>query len=1326
MAAMMQHAEVCLRPKTDVTSDVGLIWKSAVDRYEAITGEQIQQLARAKNVAQILEDIDNNEARFKIHRHDGTKLDRFRTLVSQSLSPIQFIGDIVAQATKTLYPPSEAIFAAVRYLISVSKSVSADYDKVAGFFEDLRSYLVRLKILEGNVPPIPELKVVLAEVFTSILVLCAICTKYVRTKRVVKAFRALMSGEDTELKDAYDNFHKMVDRERGIVMNAILLRVEQTKNDTRTVVAGVTQNLALADRIDHNLRSIVDESHQMYRHFERHETAFERQSIITWLSSLDFREKQRSVFSKRHHGTGQWLLDSVAFQHWFCGDDNSILWCHGKRTDPLSHYYTTWIMVIANRSNEAGSGKTVIMSTAVSYIENNTEGSNVAIAYAYCDYQDRNTLSETSIWSSIIRQLVESCQQIPTEVTAFRDKYLEKRSLPTNEERILLVKALSRLFQKTYILIDALDECPEDSREAFVSLAEQVKSSVHLLITSRSNLDLTMSFENLSRINVFARSSDMEAYLNSRMCAKMRMRSFIAKDPTLRDDVINKLLEKADGMFLLAHLQMEHLCSCSTLKKVRSSLDSLVGDMEAFYGKAFQRIEDQQGDDRHLAIKALSYVFYAKRPLKLDQLLHALSIEPEDIDFDETALTVPHILLSVTAGLLQIDEQTNDTRLVHLTLHEYLEKHQGQFLEPESSFAKACLRYLSFEAFGRGPCASGQELDQRIQQYAFLPYASHHWGDHFTTNQERQDVDEILRLLGDEAKLASSIQMLYIPRHRRDGWHDCFPRGFTSLHAVAYWGLQSVFSAVCQADRDLNCRDSQGMTALHLCSRRGFVELTRLLLAKGADTDVTNDRGETALTWAARNGHRKVMELLVANGADQLIEDDEGWMALHWAVIGRHDDLIKLLLEQYTRLSSDNLQIHKVLILAAEAGSSKTTEMLLQDALDIDWKDEEGSTALHWAVAEGHEQTSSLLLENGADANSKDNYDNTPLHWAIPYAGITLLLLENGANPNSANNTKQTPLHWSAQAGLEAVTKELLEHGADTEMQDQYGVTALHVAVLQGHEAIVDLLLLNGANVNVMDEDGWTPLHAAVVKHHDALQHLLACKTDNGDIFSHQMRSRMDDEDDCALLEEMAERKSHGSTVVSGLRSAVNSGYRERVLALLDSGADIDAEDQIGDSTALTHAAWGGREGLVELLLENGADPNRRMRHGRTALHIAAEDGYPSIVKMLVENGADVDVKVHGWTPMLLAAKAWRFGIPDYLIERGANVNAADYHGRRALHWAAQHGALTLARLLLQRGAEIEAKDRWGKTAFQWAVANRQHRVADLLRRSGADTSRVR
>jgi hypothetical protein len=107
-------------------------------------------------------------------------------------------------------------------------------------------------------------------------------------------------------------------------------------------------------------------------------------------------------------------------------------------------------------------------STAVTYIEENTGDSDVAIAYVYCDYKDPATLSETNIWSSIVRQLVESCQQMPAEISSFREKYLEKRSLPTDEERISLVRALSRLFRKTYILVDALvgslPSCPQISQ----------------------------------------------------------------------------------------------------------------------------------------------------------------------------------------------------------------------------------------------------------------------------------------------------------------------------------------------------------------------------------------------------------------------------------------------------------------------------------------------------------------------------------------------------------------------------------------------------------------------------------------------------------------------------------------------------------------------------------------------------------------------------------------------------------------------------------------------------------------------------------------------
>ncbi len=64
------------------------------------------------------------------------------------------------------------------------KSVSADYDKIVGFFEDLDLYLRRLKILEKSIPLVPELEVALTEVLTSVLVLCGICAKHMKMKRV--------------------------------------------------------------------------------------------------------------------------------------------------------------------------------------------------------------------------------------------------------------------------------------------------------------------------------------------------------------------------------------------------------------------------------------------------------------------------------------------------------------------------------------------------------------------------------------------------------------------------------------------------------------------------------------------------------------------------------------------------------------------------------------------------------------------------------------------------------------------------------------------------------------------------------------------------------------------------------------------------------------------------------------------------------------------------------------------------------------------------------------------------------------------------------------
>jgi ankyrin repeat protein len=169
-------------------------------------------------------------------------------------------------------------------------------------------------------------------------------------------------------------------------------------------------------------------------------------------------------------------------------------------------------------------------------------------------------------------------------------------------------------------------------------------------------------------------------------------------------------------------------------------------------------------------------------------------------------------------------------------------------------------------------------------------------------------------------------------------------------------------------------------------------------------------------------------------------------------------------------------------------------------------------------------------------------------------------------------------------------------------------------------------------------------------------------------------------------------------------------------MALLENGADINVVDKIGGSAALTLAAWQGRDHLVELLLEQGADPDRRERNGRTAFHIAAERGYQDCVILLVEGGADIDAVIHGWTPMLLACQLPSHSyIPTYLVNKGAKVRVANHNGRTALHWAAQHGRRGFASLLLGKGADVDARDQWGKTPRQYAMEQREQAVLILF-----------
>ncbi len=171
-----------------------------------------------------------------------------------------------------------------------------------------------------------------------------------------------------------------------------------------------------------------------------------------------------------------------------------------------------------------------------------------------------------------------------------------------------------------------------------------------------------------------------------------------------------------------------------------------------------------------------------------------------------------------------------------------------------------------------------------------------------------------------------------------------------------------------------------------------------------------------------------------------------------------------------------------------------------------------------------------------------------------------------------------------------------------------------------------------------------------------------------------------------------------GQLTESDFFSSIVLGNKRAVEQLLSAGESASKQDQTG-TPAIVLAVRSKRPDIVNLLLENGADPNAVDAQGRTPVMYAAIEDVPSSISTLVEYGASIGIRdrLSGSTPLLLAAKHDRLEALSALLSLGAEVDAVDNTKRSALHWAAENDNRFLAQRLLKAGASL-TRDASGKT----------------------------
>jgi uncharacterized protein len=174
-----------------------------------------------------------------------------------------------------------------------------------------------------------------------------------------------------------------------------------------------------------------------------------------------------------------------------------------------------------------------------------------------------------------------------------------------------------------------------------------------------------------------------------------------------------------------------------------------------------------------------------------------------------------------------------------------------------------------------------------------------------------------------------------------------------------------------------------------------------------------------------------------------------------------------------------------------------------------------------------------------------------------------------------------------------------------------------------------------------------------------------------------------------AALEAGARLEERGAQGATPLVAATKARRTRAALALLEAGADPNAQDELQDSAFL----YAGAEGLDEILrgtLEHGADVRSLNRYGGTALIPASEHAHVSTIKILLAAGVPVDhVNNLGWTALLEAIVLGN-GDADHveavrlLLAAGTDPTVADGEGVTPLEHASKAGQREIAALLEQ------------------------------------------
>ncbi|KAF5553873.1 ankyrin protein [Fusarium napiforme] len=464
------------------------------------------------------------------------------------------------------------------------------------------------------------------------------------------------------------------------------------------------------------------------------------------------------------------------------------------------------------------------------------------------------------------------------------------------------------------------------------------------------------------------------------------------------------------------------------------------------------------------------------------------------------------------------------------------------------------------------------------------------------------------------------------------------------IHMACFKGWKGVIDKLIEKHANLNDppRDLPKASPVALAVESGHSDILRALLAAGAAVECPVKGMSSPLHIAVAAQNLLGCELLLDAGCQVNAEDKDGSTALSIAADLNDLDMVECLVSHGADPSRPAYETP--LHIAVDWGNLEMAEIILSSRLfsDIDAKGDKEYTALGIATTTGRLDIVSMLLDHGADPNMRNGPQNSgaPLHIAANkgHRSIVIELLKRGADPYPETTKESsafhaaciggwldvmetflevvddvgelvnfewgwagTPLKAAASGGRLDAVKLLLSKGADPNKQLQSkinkGQTIIHAAAEGGNTQVLEVILdaVDDSSLEIRDRAQRTPLwYACVEGHEDMVKYLLERGASTDVIF--------DDGENII------------PTIVSG-------GSEKNLKLVLEKNPNLDTDCILADGeTPLFKAVYCGHGKLVSILLERGADVNRRSKYGNVPVFGAITNRQNETLRILLEH----------------------------------------------------------------------------------------------------------